>query len=72
MRTTVWGQVRPRTGAQPYRLQQLRGGRWQWVGKTQRTTRAGYLRRVVTADLGTKLRVWSPRDRRYSAILTVQ
>ena len=32
-RTSVWGQVRPRSGPQPYRLQQLRGGRWQWVGK---------------------------------------
>jgi hypothetical protein len=70
-RTTVWGQVRPRTGAQPYRLQQLRGGRWKWVGKTQLTTRAGFLRRIVTADKGSKLRLWSPRDRRYSAILTV-
>jgi hypothetical protein len=70
-RTSVWGQVRPRSGAQPYRLQQLRGGRWQWVGTTQLTTRAGFLRRTVTAARGSKLRVWSPRDRRYSVILTV-
>lgn len=70
-RTTVWGQVRSRTGAQTYRLQQLRGRRWQWVGKTMRTTSAGFLRRVVTAPRGTKLRVWSPRDRRYSAVITV-
>jgi hypothetical protein len=71
-RTTVWGQVRPRTGRQPYRLQQLRGGRWQWVGKTQLTTRGGFLRRVVTAKSGTQLRVWSPRDRRYSTVVTVR
>jgi hypothetical protein len=70
-RTTVWGQVRPRTGAQLYRLQQLRGGHWRWVGMTMRTTSAGYLRRVVTAGRGTKLRLWSPRDRRYSAIVSV-
>jgi hypothetical protein len=69
--TTVWGQVRPRSGRQPYRLQQLRGRRWHWVGGTRLTTRGGLLRRVVTAAPGTRLRVWSPRDRRYSIVLTV-
>jgi hypothetical protein len=71
-RTTLWGQVRPRTGAQLYRLQQFRGGHWQWVGKTMRTTRGGYLRRVVTADRGARFRLWSPRDRRYSAMITIR
>jgi hypothetical protein len=71
-RTTVWGQVRPRTGAQPYRLQQWRAGHWRWIGGTRLTTRAGYLRRVVTAGRGAKLRIWSPRDRRYSAIVTIR
>jgi polysaccharide biosynthesis protein PslG len=70
-RTTLWGQVRPRSGPQPYRLQQLRGRRWRWVGGTRTTSRAGYLRRVVTAGHGSKLRVWSPRDRRYSAVVTI-
>ena len=71
-RTSVWGQVRPRSGAQPYRLQQFRQGRWQWVGATRLTTRGGILSRTVTAGPGARLRVWSPRDRRYSAILTVK
>ena len=71
-RTTVWGQVRPRTGGQPYRLQQWRGRHWRWVGGTRLTTPAGFLRRVVTADRGARLRLWSPRDRRYSVILTVK
>jgi hypothetical protein len=70
-RTTLWGQVRPRSGAQAYRLQQLRNGRWRWVGRTMLTSRAGYLRRVVTAGRGSKFRLWSPRDRRYSAIVTI-
>jgi hypothetical protein len=70
-RTTVWGQVRPRSGPQPYRLQQLRAGRWKWVGGTRSTSSAGYLRRVVTAGRGSRLRIWSPRDRRYSVVLTV-
>jgi hypothetical protein len=71
-RTAVWGQVRPRSGRQPYRLQQLRGGRWHWLGGTRLTTSAGFLRRVVTAGPGTRLRIWSPRDRRYSMTLTVR
>src|SRR5436190_5406814 len=71
-RTTVWGQVRPRTGAQPYRLEQYRSGRWSWLDGTRLTTRAGYLRRVVSAGRGVRLRLWSPRDRRYSAVVTVR
>ena len=71
-RTSVWGQVRPRAGAQPYRLQQFRQGRWQSVGGMRLTTRGGFLRRIVTAGPGARLRVWSPRDRRYSAILTIK
>jgi hypothetical protein len=71
-RTTVWGQVRPRTGAQPYRLQHWRAGKWRWTGGTHLTTRAGFVRRVVTATRGAKLRMWSPRDRRYSATLIIK
>jgi hypothetical protein len=70
-RTTLWGQVRPRSGAQPYRLQQLRGGHWRWVGGTRTTTAAGYFRRVVTAGRGAKFRLWSPRDRRNGVVVTV-
>jgi hypothetical protein len=70
-RTTLWGQVRPRSGRQTYRLQQLRGGHWRWVGGTRLTTSGGYLRRIVPAARGAKFRLWSPRDRRYGVILTV-
>ena len=71
-RTTVWGQVRPRSGRQTYRLQRWRAGHWQWVGGMQLTTRSGFMRRVVTAAPGTRLRFWSPRDRRYSIVVTVR
>jgi hypothetical protein len=71
VRTTVWGQVRPRSGRQPYRLQRFHGGRWQWVGETRFTTPGGFLRRVVSAGRGSRLRIWSPRDRRYSGTLTI-
>lgn len=71
-RATLWGQVRPRSGAQPYRLQVYRSGHWRWVGGTRLTTRAGFLRRIVTAGAGTRMRIWSPRDRRYSIALTIR
>ena len=71
-RTTVWGQVRPRAGRQTYRLQLWRAGHWRWVGGTRLTTAGGYLRRVVAAGRGSRLRIWSPRDRRYSVIVTVK
>ena len=71
-RTTVWGQVRPRTGRQPYQLQQFSRGHWRSIGGTKLTTSGGFLRRVVTARKGTRLRVWSPRDQRYSSVLTVR
>ena len=71
VRTSVWGQVRPRSGRQPYRLQQFRSGHWQWVGGTRLTTPGGFLRRVVLGGPGSRLRIWSPRDHRYSATLSI-
>ena len=71
-RTTVWGQVRPRSGPQPYRLQRFSGDRWRWIGGTRLTTPSGYLRLVVPATRGSRLRLWSPRDRRHSAVLTIK
>ena len=71
-RATLWGQVRPRTGVQTYRLQQYRSGGWHWLGGNRRTTRAGFFNRVIAAAPGSRVRVWSPRDRRYSAIVTIR
>ena len=71
-RTVVWGQVRDRTGKQLYRLQQLRNGRWRWVYGTRRTDARGYFRRTVRAGRGSKLRVWSTRDRIFSPVLVVR
>jgi hypothetical protein len=59
-RAVLWGQVRPGSGAQPYRLQQLVGGRWQWLGGTSRTTSRGFFQRTVVARPGTRFRAWSP------------
>jgi hypothetical protein len=71
-RTVVWGQVRPRNGRQPYRLQELRDGRWRWLATMQKTTPRGYVRRTVNASRGVKLRLWSPRDKLFSTTLVVR
>jgi hypothetical protein len=71
-RTVLWGQVRPRSGTQTYRLQQFRGGRWAWIGSTSRTNGQGFFQRVVVAGRGVRFRVWSPRDRVFSPVLTVR
>ena len=65
-RTVVWGQVRPRSGRQPYRLQQWRNGGWRWVGGRRSTGTRGFFQRTLRAPKGSKLRVWSPADGLFS------
>ena len=55
--TTVWGMIRPGSGARPYRLQRLGEAGWVTVGGVQRTKTDGTLRRVVTAGVGVRLRL---------------
>ena len=55
--TTVWGLIRPGSGARAYRLQRLGEGGWITVGGVQRTKADGTLRRVVQAGVGVKLRL---------------
>jgi len=71
-RTSVWGQVRPRSGRQPYRLEVWSGAQWSPLGAQQLTDSRGVFSRVVPAGQGAKLRVWSPRDRAYSPPLVVR
>jgi len=71
-RTSIWGQVRPRSGRQQYRLEQWRGGRWTSVGGQRLTDSRGVFTGVVAAGKGAKLRIWSPRDRAYSPPLVVR
>jgi len=71
-RTVVWGQVRPRQGRQPYRLQQFRSGRWHNVGGQFWTGQRGFFQRTLQARPGSPLRIWSPRDGTFSPILYVR
>jgi hypothetical protein len=70
-RAILWGQVRPRSGRQPYRLQQLRSGRWVTLGGVRWTSGGGTLGTVVRAGGGARFRIWSPRDHAYSPTLTI-
>jgi hypothetical protein len=69
----LWGQVRPRAGRQPYRIQRvLRGNRKLWLTPVRQTDRRGTFEVSVAVPIGAVVRVWSVRDRRFGAPLTVE
>ena len=68
----LWGQVRPRSGRQTFRVQVRINGRWRWSGPNRRTSSRGFLSVGVPAPRGTLVRVWSPRDRAYSAAVLLR
>ena len=69
----LWGMVRPRAGAQPYRLQVRRPGEsWAWAGGTRTTTARGYVFARLAAPRGTLVRLWSPRDATFGVPLAVR
>lgn len=65
----LWGQVRPRSGVQAYRVQVRSGGTWRFSGGLRRTTARGFFSTAVAAPRGASVRIYSPRDRAYSATL---
>jgi hypothetical protein len=67
-----WGQIRPRTGRQPYRLQLLTNGRETWLTPVRKTDRRGTFRLSLALPRGAEVRVWSLRDRRYGPPLAVR
>ncbi len=71
-KVSIWGQVRPRTGPQPYELQKLVSRTWLTFGTTSWTNDHGYLWRVVSARRGDRFRIWSPQDELASPSLVVR
>jgi hypothetical protein len=72
-RIVLWGQVRPRSGAQRYRLEvRAAGGAWRWAGSVASTDSHGFLSRTITAPRGALVRLWSPRDAAFSAPILVR
>jgi hypothetical protein len=70
-RTTLWGQVRPRSGPQPYLLQRRWRGRWVAIGPISFTGGSGFFTRVVSAGRGSKFRIWSLLDDTFSPPLLI-
>jgi len=58
-RVTLWGEVRPGSGARAYVLQLRTSRGWRSVA-TGRTTRSGAFARTVAASRGAKVRLWAP------------
>ena len=69
---TLWGQVRPRSGPQPYLLQRWSQGRWIPVGRVSISGDRGFFTRRVVARTDARFRVWSLLDNRYSPALSVR
>jgi hypothetical protein len=65
----LWGQVRPRSGVQRYRVQVRAGGGWRFSGGIRRTSARGFFSTAVAARKGTWVRIFSPEDSTYSASL---
>jgi Beta-galactosidase len=70
-RGRVWGQVRPRTGPQPYRLQLVRrDGSTAWLGGVRRTTARGFL--TARVPRGATVRLYSVRNRTHGIPVLVR
>jgi hypothetical protein len=68
----LWGQIRPRSGRQPFRIARFAAGRWTWIVGTRSTNGRGVFALTVAARPGSQLRVWSARDRAYGVPLRVR
>jgi hypothetical protein len=58
----LWGQVRPRSGRQPFRIRLEDGETASWLGGTRWTDANGFFAITVPAPAGSLVRIWSPRD----------
>jgi hypothetical protein len=68
----LWGQVRPRSGVQTFRVQVRTGGVWRDGGGVRKTGARGFFSVAVPATRGTAVRVFSPEDDAYSASLVAR
>jgi hypothetical protein len=69
-RVSLWGQVRPGSGARRYSVQVRSGSGWRTVA-TGSTGRSGAFARTVTAPPGARVRLWSPTLGLAGATLTL-
>jgi hypothetical protein len=73
MQAIVWGQIRgSRQGRKPYRLEVLHKNVWEPVGHDRLTNDYGIFKRTIRLKHGALLRIWSPRQRRFSLNLRIR
>jgi hypothetical protein len=68
----LWGQVRPLSGKQPFRIRFEDDDRANWLGGTRWTDENGFFSISVTAPAGSRVRIWSPRDGVYGHEIVVR
>ena len=68
----LWGQVRPRSGRQPFRIRLEEDDRAVWLGGTRWTDENGFFSVTVSAPAGSRVRIWSPRDGDYGHEIVVR
>jgi hypothetical protein len=68
----LWGQVRPGSGRQPFRIRLEEDDRAGWVGGTRWTDENGFFSISVSASEGARVRIWSPRDSAFGHELLVR
>ena len=71
-RVALWGQIRPRSGRQPFRVRLEEDDGATWLGSSRWTDEKGFFSITVTAPAGAHLRVWSPRDDAYGHEILVR
>jgi hypothetical protein len=57
---------------QTYRVQVRTGGAWRFTGGVRRTGTRGFFTTKVAAPPGASVRIYSPRDKAYSASFRAQ
>jgi hypothetical protein len=73
LQAVVWGQIRgSRRGRKPYRLEVLHKNRWKPVGGVRLTNDEGVFMRTIRLKRGALLRIWSPRQKRWSLQLRIR
>jgi hypothetical protein len=69
----VWGQIRGgRPGRKTYRLEVLHKNVWQAVGHDRLTNDDGFFVRTIRLKHGALLRIWAPRQERFSLQLRIR
>ena len=73
VQTVLWGQVRGgRHGRKPYQLEVLHRNEWEKVGHVRLTNDDGFFMRTLRLKRGALLRIWAPREHRFSLQLRIR